>query len=62
MTGPGQGSWQPDPEGRYEYRYWDGRGWTDQVSHQGQSLTAPLGGPPQAPQAQAQAQGQAPQA
>lgn len=51
MTGPGQGSWQPDPEGRYEYRYWDGQRWTDQVSHQGQNLTAPLGAPPQAPQA-----------
>ena len=36
MTGPGPGSWQPDPEGRYEYRWWDGQGWSDQVSHQGQ--------------------------
>ncbi|MCV7419872.1 AIM24 family protein [Mycobacterium yunnanensis] len=57
MTGPGQGSWQPDPEGRFDYRWWDGRGWTDQVSHQGQPGRAPLGGAP-APQAQAQAQGQ----
>ena len=44
MTGPGAGSWQPDPEGRFDYRWWDGRNWTDQVSHQGRSGTAPLGG------------------
>lgn len=43
------GQWQPDPEGRYDYRWWDGRVWTDQVSHQGQLLRAPLGGAP-APQ------------
>lgn len=52
MTGPGQGSWQPDPEGRFEYRWFDGQRWTDQISHQGQVSTAPLGAPPQAPQAQ----------
>lgn len=46
MTGPGQGSWQPDPEGRFEYRWFDGQRWTDQVSHQGQMLQAPLGPPP----------------
>lgn len=53
------GQWLRDPEGRFEYRWWDGQRWTDQVSHQGQVHTAPLGGPPappqQAPQAQAQA-------
>ncbi|MCV7229788.1 AIM24 family protein [Mycolicibacterium komossense] len=43
MTGTGPGSWQPDPEGRYEYRWWDGQSWTDQVSHQGQMSRAPLG-------------------
>lgn len=36
------GQWLPDPEGRYEYRWWDGRSWTDQVSHQGQMGTAAL--------------------
>lgn len=46
MTGPGQGSWQPDPEGRYEYRWFDGQRWTDQVSHRGQVSRAPLGGQP----------------
>jgi uncharacterized protein (AIM24 family) len=47
MTGTGPGSWQPDPEGRYEYRWWDGQRWTDQVSHRGQVGRAPMGaGPP----------------
>ncbi len=46
MTGAGQGSWQPDPEGRYEYRWFDGQRWTDQVSQQGQVGRAPLGGAP----------------
>jgi uncharacterized protein (AIM24 family) len=55
MTTPGNGSWQPDPEGRYEYRWHDGQRWTDQVSHQGQVGRAPLGGPPPGgPQAQQQ--------
>lgn len=42
MTQP---NWLPDPEGRYEYRWWDGQAWTDQVSHQGQSGRAPMGAP-----------------
>lgn len=54
MTGPGQGSWQPDPEGRFDYRWHDGQQWTDQVSQQGQVQRSPLGGAP-APQAQAYA-------
>lgn len=41
------GQWLRDPEGRFEYRWWDGQRWTDQVSHQGQAHTVPLGGPPQ---------------
>jgi len=56
MTAPGPGSWQPDPEGRYEYRWFDGQRWTDQVSHQGQVFSAPLSAPP--PQAQGQPQAQ----
>jgi uncharacterized protein (AIM24 family) len=59
VTGPGQGSWQPDPEGRYDYRWWDGRGWSDQVSQQGQVGRAPLGGAQAAP-AQPQAQPHSP--
>jgi uncharacterized protein (AIM24 family) len=50
MTGPSAGSWQPDPEGRYEYRWGDGQRWTDQVSHRGQVSRAPMGGPPPQPQ------------
>src|SRR5665213_2995423 len=46
VTGPGPGSWQPDPEGRYEYRWWDGQNWSDQVSHQGRVGAAPLSGAP----------------
>lgn len=46
MTGPQAGSWQPDPEGRYEYRWWDGQRWTDQVSHRGQVSRVPVGGAP----------------
>src|SRR6201988_4479704 len=45
MTGSGPGSWQPDPEGRYEHRWWDGQRWTDQVSHRGQVTRAPMGAP-----------------
>ena len=59
MTGPGAGSWQPDPEGRYEYRWWDGQRWTDQVSHRGQVSRVPMGGAPSqggAPSPQAQVQ------
>jgi uncharacterized protein (AIM24 family) len=42
------GQWLRDPEGRYEYRWYDGQNWTDQVSHQGQVGRAPLGGGPPA--------------
>ncbi|HKH51653.1 MAG TPA: AIM24 family protein [Mycobacterium sp.] len=63
MTGTGPGSWHPDPEGRYEYRWFDGERWTDQVSHQGQVGRAPMGGPPQGHATQASPQqGGAPQA
>lgn len=54
--------WLPDPEGRYQYRWFDGQNWTDQVSHQGQVGRAPLGGgagapPDEGQQPQATAQG-----
>jgi uncharacterized protein (AIM24 family) len=61
VTGPGVGSWQSDPEGRYEYRWWDGQRWTDQVSHRGQVSRAPMGGAP-GPGGQPQGGGSAPQA
>lgn len=35
--------WRPDPEGRYEWRWWDGAQWTDQVAHQGQVGVVPMG-------------------
>lgn len=44
VNAPQSGSWQPDPERRYDYRWWDGSTWTDQVSQQGQVFSAPLGG------------------
>ena len=31
--------WYPDPSGRHEYRYWDGRGWSSQVSDSGDTAT-----------------------
>lgn len=51
MTEPG---WHPDPGGQFEYRYWDGATWTDQVSTAGQTYTQPLPGhqPTQISQAQ----------
>ncbi|CAN5661659.1 AIM24 family protein [soil metagenome] len=61
MTGPNAGSWQPDPEGRYDYRWWDGQQWSDQVSHQGQAGRAPLGGGPPAAEQLATAEPQTPQ-
>ena len=57
VTAPGSGSWQADPEGRYEYRWWDGQNWTEHVSHQGRVGTAPLSGAPESGQAQGQTQG-----
>lgn len=35
-------SWQPDPTGRHEHRWWDGAGWTDDVADAGVSGTDPL--------------------
>ena len=38
-----QARWAPDPRGRHELRYWDGRRWTDDVADAGQTGTDPLG-------------------
>ncbi|MGV0811587.1 AIM24 family protein [Mycolicibacterium boenickei] len=62
MSAPWQPGWLPDPEGRYEYRWWDGQAWTDQVSHQGQAGRAPLSGAPQQPQQPQQGRPEQPQA
>jgi len=34
-------AWHPDPSGRHEQRYWDGKGWTDEVLDKGQPGTDP---------------------
>ena len=38
-------SWQPDPSGRHQHRYWDGQRWTDNVSDAGVTSTDPLTAP-----------------
>ena len=42
-TPPG---WHPDPQGRHQYRFWDGTIWTDQVSDNGVVNTDPLNAAP----------------
>ncbi|HEY2815182.1 MAG TPA: DUF2510 domain-containing protein [Acidimicrobiales bacterium] len=44
--------WFPDPTGTHEMRYWDGYAWLDNVSDQGTTSTAPLGGKPMPPPSQ----------
>ncbi|HEY5888075.1 MAG TPA: DUF2510 domain-containing protein, partial [Acidimicrobiales bacterium] len=44
--GGGAAGWQPDPNGRHEYRYWDGSAWTDQVSDGGVVSSDPPGDSP----------------
>ena len=42
-TAPGPpAGWHADPDGRHEYRYWDGVAWTDQVSDAGVVASDPL--------------------
>jgi|GEM_PF-5311972 len=38
----GAAGWQPDPTGQHEYRYHDGRAWTDNVSDGGVTSTDPM--------------------
>jgi len=40
--GTAPAGWMPDPRGRFELRYWDGRQWTDHVSTQGQQSVDPV--------------------
>jgi len=35
-------SWHPDPMGRHQLRYWDGKVWTDHVSNNGVQATDAL--------------------
>lgn len=44
--GAGGAGWQPDPDGRHEYRYWDGSAWTDQVADGGVVSSDPPGDVP----------------
>jgi hypothetical protein len=37
-----EATWQPDPLGRFQFRYWDGYSWTDHVAHEGTSFSDPL--------------------
>ena len=41
VGGPPPG-WHPDPQGRFESRYWDGTRWTEHVSTNGQPTTDPV--------------------
>jgi hypothetical protein len=34
--------WQPDPSGRFDFRYWNGEEWTEFVSKDGVSSTDPV--------------------
>lgn len=36
------GSWQPDPTGRHQYRWWNGTEWSDQVSDDGNVSSDPV--------------------
>ena len=35
-------SWEPDPTGRHQYRWWDGEQWTDQVADDGVQTVDPV--------------------
>ncbi|MDE0578808.1 MAG: RDD family protein [bacterium] len=35
-------SWEPDPTGRHQYRWWDGQQWTDQVANDGVQSVDPV--------------------
>ena len=43
MTETHPASWLPDPLGRFQYRYWNGTEWTDQVSTNGTQESDPQG-------------------
>jgi hypothetical protein len=47
-------AWLPDPSGRHELRYWDGKAWTDAVTDRGAQTSSPappIASPPYAPPA-----------
>lgn len=50
MSGSGEPTaWLPDPTQRFQYRYWDGSLWSDQVSNQGSQQSDPLSTQPLPP-------------
>jgi hypothetical protein len=49
LTSGRQASWQPDPTGRHQYRYFDGARWTNHVADHGQSTKDPYTLPPPPP-------------
>ena len=40
-AGAAPAAWYADPSGRFEFRYWDGKEWTEHVARGGQQLTDP---------------------
>lgn len=40
--GSAECGWYPDPAGRHQYRYWDGKAWTDHVADAGAQSVDPL--------------------
>lgn len=45
-TGPGTvADWYPDPSGRHQSRYWDGRAWTGHVADDGVTAEDPVTAP-----------------
>lgn len=49
-----EASWQPDPSGRHDHRYWDGGRWTEHVADAGVVASDPLPQEPPAQQAAAE--------
>jgi hypothetical protein len=54
-------SWQPDPTGRHDHRYWDGSRWTEHVADVGVAATDPYEGTHGPPAAATEPSGPAPQ-
>ena len=42
VIAPNPSGWYPDPGGRHEHRFWNGKAWTDHVSDNGLIRTSPL--------------------
>lgn len=42
LLGPVPPRWAEDPTGRHQWRWWDGRVWTDQVADDGVAAVDPI--------------------